>query len=197
MEISPSRFIAIFTVLVAAFSFALLDAFSFLALLLVCAAVTSLVCDRNESYACRDNSIILGVFLIIEFLAFKFLIPLEPGAFPMIYLGAMVFGAQLIFCIATFFTYMYRPIVSLKLTGRFQMHYSDSILMWLFAYEGVVCLLALLENTLRNSSPELHNITFVYDNFELLTYLARAGMAGMLFTMLVTSKNQTVEREGV
>ncbi|MCG7548565.1 hypothetical protein [Pseudoalteromonas sp. Of7M-16] len=194
MEISPFRFIVICTVLVAAFSFALLDSTAFNLTLLAVVASVAVICQYRAQFACRDNAIILGTLLVVEYISFNYLIELNGDMSPM-YLGLLVFGLQVFYSGIAFNLFIYRPIVSLKLTGRFQMHYSDNFLMYLIGYETLVCFIALIESTVRNSSPEYNSWTFVYDNFELFTYLGRAGMFGVL--MIILFDNQTVEREGV
>ncbi|MCF2909972.1 hypothetical protein L1285_16755 [Pseudoalteromonas sp. DL2-H2.2] len=194
MEISPFRFIAICTILVAAFSFALLDSAAFNLTLLAVVASTAWFCQHREQFACRDNAIILGTLLVVEYVSFNYLIELNGDMSPL-YLGLLVFGLQVLYSGIAFNLFIYRPLVSLKLTGRFQMHYSDNFLMYLVGYETFICFIALVESTVRNLIPEFNGWTFIYDNFELFTYLGRAGMFGVLLIILFDVN--TPEREGI
>ncbi|KZN36001.1 hypothetical protein N480_18595 [Pseudoalteromonas luteoviolacea S2607] len=101
-------------------------------------------------------------------------------------IGTIVFGLQLLINILAVLLFVFRVQISRLFSSSSKIILTDfdGLFHWLFIAAGVVNVLALIENALRNVFG-WHSLTFVYDTYEIYGYALMAIACGLLLTMLI------------
>ncbi|MBQ4812706.1 hypothetical protein J8M20_15205 [Pseudoalteromonas luteoviolacea] len=101
-------------------------------------------------------------------------------------IGTIVFGLQLLINIFAVLLFVFRIQISrfFSSSSKIILTDFDGLFHWLFIAAGVVNILALIENSLRNALG-WHSLTFIYDTYEIYGYAIIALTCGLLLTMLI------------
>ncbi|OHU87032.1 MULTISPECIES: hypothetical protein [Pseudoalteromonas] len=136
-------------------------------------------------------SAILALVAISEYVIFSYnIISLGGELDDYLVVGSLVFGVQLAINLIAVFLLICRvqlsKLISKTTSKNIELTAFDGIFHWFFIFAGIINLLALLENVLRNGF-DFKYLTFIYDIYENLGYTIIALICGTLITMLVVS----------
>lgn len=98
----------------------------------------------------------------------------------------LIFGTNLLFSLILTLVLIFRVQLSRMISNskNIKLTHFDGIFHWIFIYMTVINLLVLLED-MAYIIFDFKSLTFIYDNFEGLVYIAWALCCGTLLTMMI------------
>ncbi|KZN33806.1 hypothetical protein N475_19745 [Pseudoalteromonas luteoviolacea DSM 6061] len=163
------------------------------------ATITSCCCvlffKKDNINVVSITALVLAMSLV-EFFAFSYLIPLESETLPMIWLGSIVYGVQLILFAITCLLLLMRIRLLKLLFHRYRgvaPTYAEGLIALSLFLSSILMGLMFLENVLRNAVDlgfkgeffgSLTKLTLIYDSYEILAYAFRSITCAFLVSML-------------
>ncbi|KID55995.1 hypothetical protein JF50_16895 [Pseudoalteromonas luteoviolacea] len=150
------------------------------------------------------TALILAMSLF-EFVSFNYLIPLESETLPMIWLGSIVYGVQLLLFLSTCIVLLLRVRLTKQLfkqTHNIAPTYAEGLIAFCLFMTTMLMALMLIENFVRNTIDlgftnhffgTLTHLTVVYDSYEIIAYTLRASICALLISMLFVVEIDTAK----
>ncbi|KZN63244.1 hypothetical protein N473_17605 [Pseudoalteromonas luteoviolacea CPMOR-1] len=129
----------------------------------------------------------LAVVILIEFILFGTgLIDLGAPDDNYLIVGTKIFGIQLLINLFAIVLFIFRVQVSrfFSRSGKIILTDFDGLFHWIFIAAGIMNVLALIENAIRNGL-NWKSLRFIYDIYTTFGYAIIAVTCGLLLTMLI------------
>ncbi|KZN33997.1 hypothetical protein [Pseudoalteromonas luteoviolacea] len=150
---------------------------------------------RKDNINAVSVTMLILTMSLLELLAFNYIIPLESETLPMIWLGSIVYGAQLILFACTCLLILMRIRLLQKLFRRnntIAPTYTEGLIALSLFLSCILMGLMFLENIIRNAVDlgfqgaffgTLTKLTLVYDSYEILAFSIRSITCALIVSM--------------
>ncbi|RJE77779.1 hypothetical protein BGP78_08355 [Pseudoalteromonas sp. MSK9-3] len=156
-----------------------------LSLLAMCTAYAIYIKNINMAHIAGFILLVSGAHRIIFEL--DLINDVTPSDNPLLQ-SLLIYGTNLVFSLALTLILIFRVQVSriISRSKNIKLTNFDGVFHWIFIYVTAINVLVLLEDMLYILF-EFKSLTFIYDNFEGLLYIAWAISCGALLTMMICS----------
>ncbi|OCQ21441.1 hypothetical protein A7985_12575 [Pseudoalteromonas luteoviolacea] len=160
---------------------------------------------RKDNINAVSITILILVMSILELVAFNYVIPLESDTLPMIWLGSIVYGTQLILFALTCLLILLRIRLLQKLfrcDKTVAPTYAEGLIALSLFLSCILMTLMFIENIIRNAVDlgfqgtffsALTKLTLIYDNYEILAFSIRASICALIASMLFAVEIDTTK----